>query len=210
MKGWLRDRLGRFAAAARAQSERGSAPELSWAARSAIEWLARDPQLLQRLGPLLPKTASRDETVMRSPSRGSLMEPPEEPKTSSAPGEVLTELTQKVQALSERADRLVQRDARWEALLREGYTVEGVTEVAKFAAQQGIDDPKEAARAFERAQGAYDPVVSGRGGGRQWQIEDRREERRGAADAMQMLLSGNDEEFLAAAIPAALREVRGQ
>ena len=215
MRGWRwRDALGRFAERRQSQA---AAPELSPAAISAIEWLARDPRVIERLGPLVGALRHNSENPQSDgpPSR-SFSPPRREPERTSdkdrelPEGDVLGELTAKVEDLTRRADHLVVRDEALIELHAEGWTEEGLGELARYMSTHGLSDARQAAKQFERETERPEPVVSGRGGGRQWQIEDRREERRTNADMLQLLLRGNDEEFLAAAIPAALREVRGQ
>jgi hypothetical protein len=128
-----------------------------------------------------------------------------EPEPESNP---LTELLAKARHLTERVDRLSAQDERWAALSREGYTEEGLSQIAEFGVRQGIADPREAARALERAVGHAEPVVQS---GRHMSFRglDQAEERRSEA-AFQALMDGDDETFLATAIPSVLAEIRGR
>lgn len=85
------------------------------------------------------------------------------------------------------------------------YTDEGLKSLEEFMEREGIPDHKNAIPAFERANPPPEPVVTG---GRGWNFFDRAAEAEQDA-AMKSLLSGNDEDFLARAVPAALKEVRG-
>jgi hypothetical protein len=202
--------LGRFAAGREERQPTQNAPELSPLSRQAIEWLARDPELQKRLGPLV----ERDERYItrggredRPPTDRSVGDDPG-PTSPSAPSEVLSELTAKVAALTRRADSLVVRDEALVKLHAEGWTEEGLAELSRYMATHGLRDARQAARQFEREAPAPEPVVPSRGNGH-WLMDARRRAEQGDA-AYRALMAGDDEQFLQLSIAAALREVRGQ
>jgi hypothetical protein len=210
VRGWLRDRLGRFAAGREERQPIENAPELSPASRQAIEWLARDPELARRLGPLVEtsndfKLAASDFETGRGDRPVSAVIRSDQ-KRNSEP-DVLRELTAKVADLTRRADSLVVRDEALVKLHAEGWTEEGLGELTRYMATHGLSDARQAARQFEREAPAPEPVVSSRGNGHWLMDEPRRAEQ---ADAYKALMAGDDEQFLQLSIAAALREVRGQ
>jgi hypothetical protein len=162
-----------------------------------IAWLAKQPDADKWLGAL-----AEPEPVEPEPRR----RPPADPEPVGNPW---TELSAKATSLAERVDKLVDRrgDDRWAVLLRDGYPVESVERIARFGVEQGIADPREAAKLLERQIGYPEPAVST--GGRYFAVLDRAAGRDNAA-AFQALMDGDDETWLAHSIPAALREIRGQ
>ena len=87
----------------------------------------------------------------------------------------------------------------------QGYTPEGLTQLEDFMEKNGIADHLLAIPAFERVNPPPEPIVTG---GSRWNFFDRNAEAEQDA-AYKALMNGNDDEFLAHAIPAALKEVRG-
>ncbi len=83
-----------------------------------------------------------------------------------------------------------------------GYTDEGLKSLEDFMEQNGVADHKLAIPAFERLNPPPEPVVTG---GRGWNFLDRAAEAETDA-SMKALLQGDDEGFLARAVPAALKE----
>ena len=84
-----------------------------------------------------------------------------------------------------------------------GYTDEGLEKLEAWMEKRGVADHEIAIPAFERENPPPEPVVTG---GRGWDFfngipKDQPD--------LQALLNGNDEAFLATAIPAALNDVRG-
>jgi hypothetical protein len=86
-----------------------------------------------------------------------------------------------------------------------GYTAEGLEQLEAFMEKHEVFDHMIAIPAFERENPPPEPVVTG---GSRWNFFDVREGAENDA-ALKDLLSGNDEGFLARAIPSALKEVRG-
>ena len=99
-------------------------------------------------------------------------------------------------------------ERRWlagRATLRDdGYTQEGIDAVEQLMEKRGIADHEAARALHEKLNPPPEPVVTG---GTRWNFFDRAEELAGK-EAYDALMSGNDEKFLAYAIPAALKEVR--
>jgi hypothetical protein len=156
-------------------------------ARSAIAWLETQPDAAKLLGALADPEPPPEP---RSPRR-------REPEPSSHP---FAELAEKAAALTERVDRMVVHDDRWKRLSEQGYLEEGLAEIARYAAHRGITDPIAAAAALEREMGHHpEPAVSN-GGHRSFHTLDRAEHRANEA-ALEVLLSGDDEEWLARTIP---------
>ena len=146
-------RLGRWMRQPRAV-EPAPAPELSPMARHSIEWLARQPESRKMLAGLV----ARPEPV-EPRRREPAAEPPAEPV--ARPHSPLAELTEKARQLTERVDRLVQADSEWSRLHDEGWTPEGLQELAQYAARNGMaNDPRKAAAALERAMGRPEMAVS--------------------------------------------------
>jgi hypothetical protein len=89
-----------------------------------------------------------------------------------------------------------------------GYTDEGLTELEAFMEKNGVADHELAIPAFERLHPPPEPVVSG---GSRWNFFDQQAVN-GDAVLKSFMDSGgqNDEAFLGAMIPAALKEVRGR
>lgn len=101
-------------------------------------------------------------------------------------------------------------ETRWmsgRTSLREaGYTQEGIDAVEQLMEQRGIADHEAARALHERLNPPAEPAVTG---GSRWNFLDRAAE--AASDsAFKALMSGDDETFLATAIPAALKEARGE
>ena len=100
-------------------------------------------------------------------------------------------------------------ETRWlagRAKLRDGgYTPEGVEAVEKLMEDRGIADHEAARALHERLNPPAEPAITG---GSRWNLFDRSEEAAND-EAFKALMNGDDERFLATAIPAALKEVRG-
>ena len=86
-----------------------------------------------------------------------------------------------------------------------GYTQEGLEAVEKLMEERGIADHEAARALHERLNPPAEPAVTG---GSSWNFFDRSAEAANDA-AFKALMSGDDEQFLATAIPAALKEARG-
>jgi hypothetical protein len=188
-----RDFLGRFARRP-APREPEPSPELGPMARHAISWLEKQPDAAKMLGALAEP------------------EPPPEPRASRRPeseaaAHPFVDLAEKAAALTARVDNLAVRDDRWVKLARAGYTEEGLAEISRFAAHRGIQDPIAAAAQLEREVGHAEPIVQS--GHRSFHTLAQAEERR-SDTAFEALLDGDDEQWLAYSVNAALKEVRGQ
>jgi hypothetical protein len=101
-------------------------------------------------------------------------------------------------------------ETKWHAgkkLLRDaGYTEEGIDAVEQLMEQRGIADHEAARALHEKLNPPAEPAVTG---GSRWNFFDRAAE--AANDkSFQALMNGDDETFLATAIPAALKEARGE
>ena len=101
-------------------------------------------------------------------------------------------------------------ETRWMAgrtsLRDSGYTQEGIDAVEQLMEQRGIADHEAARALHERLNPPAEPAVTG---GSRWNFFDRAAE--AANDtAFKALMDGDDETFLATAIPAALKEARGE
>jgi hypothetical protein len=167
-------------------------------ARHAISWLASQPDAAKMLGALAEPEPPPEPRAPRASRR------PE----SEATAHPFAELAERARLLTERVDSLAVRDERWVKLAREGYTEEGLGEIARFAAHRGMTDPLAAAAALEREVGYPQPAESS-GGHRYFHALDRAEHR--ASDtAFQALMDGDDEQWLAYSVNAALKEIRGQ
>ena len=139
---------------------------------------------------------------------------------------IRTEVSEQVSGLSKKLDdflaaQVSERDERkadeakrdieqrWVSSRRKaldsGYTEEGMKGLEDFMEKNGIADHMLAIPAFERLNPPPEPIVTG---GSRWNFFDVRDGAENEA-ALKDLLSGNDEGFLARAIPAALKEVRG-
>lgn len=101
-------------------------------------------------------------------------------------------------------------ETRWmsgRTSLREaGYTQEGIDAVEQLMEQRGIADHEAARALHERLNPPAEPAVTG---GSRWNFLDRAAEAT-SDSAFKALMSGDDETFLATAIPAALKEARGE
>jgi hypothetical protein len=182
MPSWL-TRLGRWSARTR---------ELSPASRHAISWIASQPDAQKWLAPLMTET-KRAPPVRRDAEREA------EPSTP------LSQITANAAELV-RADHPVAHDPRWDELHAQGWMVEALQQVAKFAAQNNIEDPRVAAEALSRAAG--NPEPASQSGGRHFTALDRRAAAAHDA-AVQALLDGDDERWLDHSVSMALREARG-
>ncbi len=100
-------------------------------------------------------------------------------------------------------------EERWlagrKAARDQGYVGEGLEKLEEFMEKKGVADHEVAIPAFERENPPPEPVVTG---GSRWNFFDVKAEAESDV-ALKDLLAGNDESFLAKAIPAALREARG-
>jgi hypothetical protein len=161
-----------------------------------IAWLASQPDAAKMMGALAEPPEPPPEP--RAPRR-------REPEPSSH--DAFAELAEKARALTARVDRLVVHDDRWKRLSEQGYTEEALAQIAQFAGHRGIQDPLAAAAALEREVGHAEPIVQS--GHRSFHTLAQAEERR-SETAFQALMDGDDEQWLAHAVPAALKEIRGQ
>jgi hypothetical protein len=84
-----------------------------------------------------------------------------------------------------------------------GYNDEGITKVEDFMEKRGVADHEIAMAAFERENPPPKPVATG---GTRWNFFDQRDAGNLGLDA---LMKGDDDGFLAQALPAALKEGRG-
>jgi hypothetical protein len=102
-------------------------------------------------------------------------------------------------------DRL---NARWtqsqSAARAAGYTPEGLEKLEKFMEAHGVADHRIAIPAFERENPPPEPVTTG---GQRWDFFGAKETRPPDLNA---LLEGNEDAFLAQAIPEALAAVRNK
>lgn len=154
-------------------------------ARRSLEWLARQPGSEKMLAGLVDRPEPV-EPRRREPEPAAQLHP-------------FAELAKKAAALTERADRLVQADSEWSRLHDEGWTPEGLQELAQYAARNGMaNDPRKAAAALERAMGRPEMAVSS--GRRHFHTLDRAEAA-AERDAYDALLAGDDETFLEMTIP---------
>ncbi len=87
-----------------------------------------------------------------------------------------------------------------------GYTEEGLQQLEEFMEKNGVADHSLAIPAFERLHPPPEPVVSG---GSRWNFFDQATPN-GDAVLKNFMDSGNDEAFLAATLPQALKDVRGR
>ena len=87
-----------------------------------------------------------------------------------------------------------------------GYTEEGLNELEAFMEKNGVADHELAIPAFERLHPPPEPVVSG---GSRWNFFDQATPN-GDAVLKNFMDTGNDEAFLAAMVPQALKDVRGR
>lgn len=90
------------------------------------------------------------------------------------------------------------------AARKQGYLGEGLEKLEAYMEQHGIADHEIAIPAFERANPPPTPVATG---GQRFDFFGAKETR---PPDLQALLAGDDDAFLATAIPAALAEARGQ
>ena len=119
--------------------------------------------------------------------------------------------------MKEQADREAEREKtekmktlqqRWDTgrgyAKGEGYTDDGLAALEKFMEERGIADHEDAIPAFERKHPPAPPAIpSAPGRFDIMQPETRKDE------MMKMLFDGNEEAFLAQAVPQAIGEVRG-
>lgn len=110
----------------------------------------------------------------------------------------------------EAADQTKALEQRWltqRAAARDaGYTDDGLQKLEEFMEKNGIADHSIAIPAFEKLNPPPEPVATGSS---HWNFFDQREQGVGEG-AFKALMEGNDEAFLAATIPNALKEVRGR
>jgi hypothetical protein len=112
----------------------------------------------------------------------------------------------------EREEEKAERDRRnldrqWlsgrQKLRDAGYNDEGITKVEEFMEKRSVADHEIAMAAFERENPPPEPVATG---GTRWNFFDQRDAGNLGLDA---LMKGDDDGFLAQALPAALKEGRG-
>lgn len=130
---------------------------------------------------------------------------------SGIQAELAKDREERAKEKQEREAESARRDleGRWLAgkkLLRDaGYTDEGIAAVEQLMEQRGIADHEAARALHERLNPPAEPAVTG---GSRWNFFDRGAEAANDA-AFKALMDGDDETFLATAIPAALKEARG-
>jgi hypothetical protein len=102
-------------------------------------------------------------------------------------------------------DAASKADPRLKEFRAQGYTEEGIDAVLQLGLDRGIDDPREAAEAYERA--FPRPTMVATSGGR-WSglVAPAEPDHLDLADLMQS--QGNDERWTAKAVASTLRRVR--
>ncbi len=88
-----------------------------------------------------------------------------------------------------------------------GYTEEGLQQLEDFMEKNGVADHELAIPAFERLHPPPEPVMSG---GSRWNFFDQTEADGGDAILKSFMDTDNDEAFLGAMVPRALKDVRGR
>jgi hypothetical protein len=120
----------------------------------------------------------------------------------------LREETTKEKTDREERDSRDRLNARWsesQAVARAaGYTPEGLEKLEKFMETHGVADHRIAIPAFERENPPPQPVTTG---GQRWDFFGAKETR---PPDLKALLEGDEDSFLAQAIPEALGSVRNQ
>lgn len=141
------------------------------------------------------------ETILRSEFSEGLAAIREELKADR-------EAREKAAKDRDEAESLAKLQTRWaggQAKARNaGYTAEGIEQLEKFMEERGIADHELAMLAYEKANPPPEPVVTGN---QAWNFLGNTAEP--PAD-IKALLDGNEEGFLATAIPQAIASVRGR
>lgn len=142
------------------------------------------------------------ETILRSEFSEGLNAIRDELKADREAREKATKEREEAESLAKLQTRWASGQAKARA---KGYTDEGLTQLEKFMEERGVADHEIAIPAFERANPPPEPIVTGN---QSWNFLDRNLGE--APPDIKALLDGNDEGFLANAVPAALASVRGR